>query len=89
MFCGADYDEQLDLRIEWYKAGVKMAKFDSRIYLENRASGPPRLLYINDFKITDAGVYSCHAYTKYGDVISEQWAHGSIRIKGKMFYSNI
>jgi len=82
MYCGASYDERLDLRIEWYKAGVLMNKFDNRVYLESRASGPPRILHFHDFRITDAGRYSCHAYTEYGDMISEQWAHGSIRIKG-------
>ena len=60
-----------------------MNKLDSRIYLESRASGPPRILYFHDFKVTDAGTYSCHAYTTYGDIKSEQWGHGSIRIKGE------
>ena len=57
-----------------------MAKFDSRIYLEDRATGPPRLLYIRNLTIQDAGNYSCHAYTKVGDYISQAWAHAELRI---------
>ena len=82
IFCGASYDKRLDLRIEWYKGGVQLMKFTDQIYLEGRASGPPRILFINDVTVADRGNYSCHAYTKIGDVISEDWAHGWLRIKG-------
>ena len=84
IFCGATWDKKLDLRIEWYKGGVKMAKFDDRIYLETRATGPPRILYINNIRITDGGIYTCHAYTKVGDVISESKASARLTVKGKI-----
>ena len=41
-----------------------MAKFNNRVYLEDRVLGPPRLLYITDLLIQDAGNYSCRASTK-------------------------
>lgn len=85
LYCGASYDLRLDLRIDWYKSGVLMNKLGSRIFLESRASGPSRILYFHDFVVTDAAVYSCHVYTKYGDIVSEQWAHGSIKIKGIIY----
>lgn len=86
MFCGASYDARLDLRIEWYKGGVRLMKFLGHIALEGRSSGPPRLLFIDDVTVDDRGNYSCHAYTKIGEVISEQWAHGRLRIKGKTYF---
>lgn len=82
LFCGVEWDQRLDLRVEWYKEGVKMAKFDNRVFLEDRAIGPPRLLYIKNVTIEDAGNYSCHAYTKVGDVVSEDWAHAFLTVKG-------
>ena len=59
-----------------------MAKFSDKVFLESRAKGPPRLLYIKNLTIYDAGNYSCHAYAKVGNVISEQWAHALMRVKG-------
>ena len=82
LYCGATWDPKLDLRIEWYKGGVRMAKFSEKVFLEQRAKGPPRLLYIKDLTIYDAGNYSCHAYTKVGNIISEQWREARLRIKG-------
>ena len=82
-YCGASWDPRLDLRIEWYKGGVRMAKFSDKVYLENRAKGPPRLLYIKNLTIYDAGNYSCHAYAKVGNIVSEQWAHALMRVKGE------
>lgn len=81
-YCGCKWDQRLDLRVEWYKEGIKMAKFDNRVYLEDRASGPPRLLYITDLTIQDSGNYSCRAYTKVGNVESEAWAWNFLKIKG-------
>ena len=81
--CETTRYHRLDLRIEWYKGGVRLQKTDAHVYTEGRASGPPRLLYIDDVGVLDRGNYSCHAYTKIGDVISEDWGHGYLRIKGQ------
>lgn len=59
-----------------------MAKFSDKVFLETRAKGPPRLLYIKNLTIYDAGNYSCHAYTKVGNVISQEWREANLRIKG-------
>ncbi|XP_047146188.2 fibronectin type III domain-containing protein isoform X1 [Hydra vulgaris] len=82
LFCGASWDTRLELRIEWYKGGVRMAKFDDRIYIEKRSAGPPRILYINNLTIDDAGNYSCHAFTKVGNVVSEQTAFAILTVRG-------
>ena len=82
LYCGATYDSRLELWIDWYKGGVKMAKFDDRVYLESRVMGPPRVLYIHDFRITDRNIYSCHAFTEIDDVVSEDWAYANLNIKG-------
>lgn len=81
LFCGASWDKKLDLRIEWYKGGVRMTKFTNRVYLEERATGPPRLLFIRKLTVDDAGMYSCRAYTTVGNVISEKWSHANLTVK--------
>ena len=83
IFCGASWDPRLDLRIEWFKGDVRMTKFTpGKIYMEDRAMGPPRILYINNLTIDDTGKYTCHAYTKVGNIISEQVADAWLNIKG-------
>jgi len=81
-YCGCEWDPRLDLRVDWYKEGIRMAKFNDRIFLEDRAMGPPRLLYIKDLTIQDAGNYSCHAYTKVGNVVSEAWSSNNLIVIG-------
>ena len=63
-----------------------MTKFDDRVYLEQRARGPPRILFINDLTIYDAGNYSCHAFTEVGPRISEQKHTAELIVKGWLLF---
>lgn len=85
LYCDAVYEKKyLKGTFQWLRNGQPFTS-SKNVYLENRLTGPKRIMFFKDIPMSAAGGYTCRVYAEDSSrrIISEDTAVGSITVIGK------